>query len=221
MSLFDLCELLNFKPKQIALNGKLSIAFGARGRGANLAHFEPNTYTINLTRYARPKKGSTKEKGFDRTKLLVQSGGVGALAHEFAHAIDYYGGEYLQKTASGALSGGRLLRIRTDKVIMTNKTPEGQMEKIIHKIIWKSDKQHSPYFLRLKKANLTDYYFRRNELFARAFESYIHYKLAKKTQKNIFLAESKYDLELYLSPKEIKPIEKDMDELLALIRKRL
>ncbi|HSH64392.1 MAG TPA: hypothetical protein VLB84_01020, partial [Bacteroidia bacterium] len=56
LALFDLWRLLGFSPKQIGIKNKLSVAFGARGRGKALAHFEPATFVINLTRYGRPKK---------------------------------------------------------------------------------------------------------------------------------------------------------------------
>lgn len=62
----DLTELLEIDRKHIGFNGKLGLAFGARGSGQACAHFEPAYNAINLT----------------RTK------GAGALAHEWAHALD-------------------------------------------------------------------------------------------------------------------------------------
>lgn len=221
LALFDLQQVLGFSPKTISLNKKVSVAFGARGRGNALAHFEPDTFAINITRYSRPSKILTNKRNFDRTDLLTLSGGVGSLAHEFGHALDYYGGMFLEKTDSGALSGGRSEREKPNLLLMKKNSLEGLMEKLLYQIIWKTDKKHSTYFERLKKANLSDYYFRRNELFARAFETYVHYKMQKKKYKNIFLAETKYDPKVYLNIAEMKKLEPDFDKLINAIKKEL
>ncbi|MBC5832232.1 LPD5 domain-containing protein [Vibrio metschnikovii] len=70
-ALMDLAELVNIPPKAISLNGKLGLAFGARGSGKAKAHYEPGNVVINLT----------------KTK------GAGSLAHEWFHALDNYFGK--------------------------------------------------------------------------------------------------------------------------------
>lgn len=45
---------------------RLAIAFGSRGKGNALAHYEPSRAVINLTKMK----------------------GAGSLAHEFGHALD-------------------------------------------------------------------------------------------------------------------------------------
>lgn len=73
-SLMDLAKLMGVSPRAIALNGKLGLAFGARGKGgqnAAAAHFEPGTFVINLTKKS----------------------GQGSLAHEWFHALDYHFGK--------------------------------------------------------------------------------------------------------------------------------
>lgn len=219
LALFDLHHILDFSPKEISLHNKLSVAFGARGRGNALAHFEAETFAINITRYSRPKAGSTKRKGFDRTDLLTAGGGIGSFAHEYGHALDYFGGMFLDKTDSGALSGGRSERVKQNVQLLKENSLEGLMEKLIAKIIWKNQKEHTLYYERLKKAKLSEYYFRRNELFARAFETYVHYKMQKKKYKNIFLAETKYNPRYYLSIPEIRKLEKDFDTLIEALKK--
>ena len=67
-ALADLSLLLQVDPKNIGLNGTLGIAFGARGEGNALAHFEPGEEVINLTRMK----------------------GAGSLGHEWIHALDRY-----------------------------------------------------------------------------------------------------------------------------------
>ena len=63
----DLADVTGLPDSAISLGGKLGLAIGARGKGTALAHYEPGTQVINLT----------------RTK------GVGSLAHEWAHAFDH------------------------------------------------------------------------------------------------------------------------------------
>lgn len=219
LALYDLHRVIDFKPHQISLGGKLSVAFGARGRGSALAHFEPETFAINITRYSRPKKGSHNHSGFKRIKLLTASGGVGSFAHEFAHALDYYAGKYIKVSKGGALSHGRSTRIYPDKKLMLEINSSGQMERLLNKIIWKSEGKHSAYYERLlKNKTLTKYYFYRNELFARAFEVYIQYKMAKRKYKNIFLAETKYASDTYLTLSEMKGLEKNFDQLINAIK---
>lgn len=63
----DLSAVLGVEPGDVSLNGRLALAFGARGRGGRAAaHYERDKKAINLTKYA----------------------GGGSLAHEWAHALD-------------------------------------------------------------------------------------------------------------------------------------
>lgn len=65
-ALLDLSKALSISPTDISLGGRLSIAFGSRGSGDALAHYEPNREVINLTKMK----------------------GAGSLAHEWGHALD-------------------------------------------------------------------------------------------------------------------------------------
>ena len=70
-ALMDMAAVLGIPPKAISLNGRLGLAFGARGKGgvnAAAAHYEPDTIVINLTK----------------------GGGPGSLGHEWWHALDNY-----------------------------------------------------------------------------------------------------------------------------------
>jgi hypothetical protein len=69
--LMDLAEIMGVPPKAMSLNGSLGMAFGARGGGRFLAHYEPGKLVINMTKLR----------------------GGGSLAHEWAHAMDHYFGE--------------------------------------------------------------------------------------------------------------------------------
>lgn len=118
LALYDLTNILGFAPAKLSLKKKITVAFGARGRGSALAHFESDTFAINITRYKRPAKGSTLRPSFDRTKLLIASGGVGSFAHEYGHALDYFGGTFVERGAGSALSEGRSARVRPNKALM-------------------------------------------------------------------------------------------------------
>lgn len=62
-----LAETFGVERSQIAINGTLSLAFGARGISKAAAHYEPGLRVINLTRMS----------------------GAGSLMHEYFHALDH------------------------------------------------------------------------------------------------------------------------------------
>ena len=74
-SFYDIAEALDINPKCISLpglsRGGLSIAFGARGRGNAVAHYEPLLEVINITKIR----------------------GAGSLGHEWGHALDHFIGQ--------------------------------------------------------------------------------------------------------------------------------
>lgn len=75
----DLAIALDIKDEDISLGNRLNIAFGARGSGSALAHYEPDREVINLTKMK----------------------GAGSLAHEYGHALDNIFssvGDYLSET---------------------------------------------------------------------------------------------------------------------------
>lgn len=67
----DLANVLGLPPKAMSLDGKLGMAFGARGTARGVAHYEPSQVVINMTKIK----------------------GAGAMAHEWGHALDHYFGE--------------------------------------------------------------------------------------------------------------------------------
>jgi len=69
----DLADALQITDEDISYNGSLSIAFGARGSGNAVAHYEPMRSVINLTKMR----------------------GAGSLAHEWWHGLDDYLGKKL------------------------------------------------------------------------------------------------------------------------------
>lgn len=96
-----LAEILGIEENQIALNGTLSLAFGARGTGgkkAAMAHYEPARKVINLTRLS----------------------GAGSLAHEYGHAVDnFLGGGFDYRTPGSALIE-KMKRVKGEKAIQSS-----------------------------------------------------------------------------------------------------
>jgi hypothetical protein len=79
-ALHDLARIFDVPPKALSLNGTLGVGFGSRGRGGKVAaHYEPHLMVINMTKVS----------------------GAGALAHEWAHALDHYLGETDSANAYG------------------------------------------------------------------------------------------------------------------------
>lgn len=221
IALFDMHKAIGFTPKQLSIKGKLSVAFGARGRGKALAHFEPGSFAINLTRYSRPAPVKKRSKGFKRVDQILKDGGVGAFAHEYGHALDYYGGLHVEKGDTFGLSRDDSTDTRPDTNLMKKNTLRGLMEKLLYKIIWKNSTSFSPYYERLKKAAVGKYPIQRNEIFARSFEVYVQYKLGLKKYKNVFLNQVKYSPAFYLTIPEMKKIEKEYDALINALKKHL
>ncbi len=103
-ALKDLAAALQISDKDIAFQGTLAIAFGARGSGNAAAHYEPLRKVINLTKMH----------------------GAGSLAHEWWHGFDdYLGGKM---GANGFLSDQPRLYPLFAKLVETMKykpeTPE-------------------------------------------------------------------------------------------------
>jgi len=206
----DLNITLGFK-NNIGLFQTLSVAFGARGQGKALAHFEPNTFAINLTRYHRADKArGTKEQRFFGT------GGIGSLAHEYGHALDYFFGQYVSKSVS--LSGGDRTYTHFTKEQLTkgDKLVQG-MNRVINACIWdKKKKGWSDYYKNLKlQFEGKEYWFRHNEIWARLFEQYVGYCLKKKHIDNFFLAKLKYEAKQYLPAHDFKRVYPLIRQLLS------
>lgn len=104
-ALMDLAKTLGVHPTAIGLNGRLGIAFGARGHGKASAHYEPNECVINLTK----------------------TRGAGSLAHEWWHALDHYlnnGNKLLTENCSFMNSRFVQITPAVDRLISVIKTSD-------------------------------------------------------------------------------------------------
>lgn len=221
IALYDIHKAIGFAPDKVGLTGRLGVAFGARGYGGTKAHFAAHSFTINLNRYSRPPKQKLRSEKYSRLNLMFLSGGVGSFVHEYGHALDYFGGLHIERGETLSLSRDDSTNPAPKKELLNKNTLRGLMEKLLFKIIWKNNKQHSPYYQRLEKAATKDYYLQRNEIFARAFEVYVSYKFHKAGHYNVFCSKLKYAKGFYLEYPEMKKLEPDFDRLLAAIKKHL
>jgi len=236
IALFDLVKITGIQ--KVGLGKLVGIAFGARGRKGALAHFEPDTNMINITRFheaktvkdflGRPVFGN-KTTDMIKPVLFEQTGGMGSLAHEYGHSLDYIFGGYVEVDPARkdrSLTNGRST---TDKATTTAApgTMRSLTAEIINSLIWENQAKKDIYTTFYAKLNiavsakvLSPYWIRQNELFARTFEAYIQMKLEKKGVENSFLTHKKYDSWVYPDGLLLKKIEPVMDRLLAMMAKR-
>lgn len=110
--MMDLARVLGVPPKAISLNGELGIAFGARGSGGAAAHYEPSKIVINLTK----------------------TNGAGALAHEWAHAMDdYFGRQATGGMPAKYISEGTTGTVRPEVIEAWQSTMSTMLERIAAK----------------------------------------------------------------------------------------
>ncbi len=193
LSLHHLALLFNLKDEQIGLNKKLSIALGARGSGGAKAHYEPlERSVINLT----------------KTK------GIGSLAHEFAHAIDNLISFHTGDKKQSYVSGGRATRKGYDESIAKNGNYfEKQFEDFFN-VLYFDKKGNATAFSQYLTSTNNDYLNRRNEVFARTLEVYVHYKLNEQGIKNEFLVKRNYQNKVYPNINLVLQVSKYIENII-------
>lgn len=246
LALYDLEKVLKFN-NDIGF-GALSIGYGSRGAKRALAHYEPVSNYINISRERRRDKYPM----YDKEQLREYMSGFGSLAHEYGHFLDYYFGRK-SGGRSMALTGGtvtlppvpiRYSPLKHDpkfyrdffyrSIIQSslNKYREA-MYIIFYKLFVQKNGRPTSYYTRLytyASQGGGKYWIRLNEVWARLFEVYVLYKLRKINITNkILVAEGKgkYSAEffnkkinpVYVTLTELKKVEKDIDNLINLFKK--
>jgi hypothetical protein len=215
--LFDLNKVLKFKSNNLGLDNTLGVAFGARGQRGAVAHYEPSTNIINMTRYYDADKFITPPS---KAVRFVESGGVGSFAHEYGHFLDFFFGSKVEPHAIHySLTGGTSTnpkRVVYDK----KKYPiRYAMEDLLQAAYWDASKTKPSTFLkRIESYSNKPYYVQRTEILARLFEQYIAYKLKQNGISNSFLTDTKYTRVVYMTPTELKRVVPLFDRLLVLMR---
>lgn len=151
-SLTDLSSILSLPASWLGLGG-IGIAFGARGKGGALAHYETDLRVINLTR----------------------NKGASSLGHEWLHALDHRLGKSIYGGSGFASSGvSRRSAPESEKMVSVFNT----LKQIISEI---TDRKNSEYYRRSQLVQgikgSRNYWTTRHELLARAFESFLQDKL--------------------------------------------
>lgn len=189
-TLKDLAKIMG--SKNIGFEGRIGIAFGARGRGGRVAaHYEPGSDMINLTK----------------------TNGDHSLAHEYGHALDYDFGRYVdQHSIISSLSGGDSVGYQLPK------NENGQLRYLVNKII--DNIKATDSYSRLKFAS--DYWHERTEVFARFFEQLCCYILRDKPNIFLTKTWKTYiSLKAYLTESDFKKVLPDGMRLLAEMSKFL
>lgn len=162
-ALMDLSSVLGCAPSALSLDGKLGLAFGARGTGgrnAAAAHYEPLQVVINLT------KGN----------------GAGSLAHEWFHALDNMVG---RKTGAATAMATGLAPGRSANLTFEDRAPVEALARLGNQL------RSAPVSSRCRTADRyrsSPYYSLPEEISARAFESWVIDRLARKGGRNDYLA---------------------------------
>lgn len=122
VTLRDMAQILGIPHAKMGIHGKLSLAFGSRGRGGRAAAFYQVRYVvINLTK----------------------TYGRGTLVHEYGHAIDFL---------SGAHSSPNSIRKTPDYDGKRPGTTAWNMEKVLDLVLWDSPGVPSSYQKWLQKS---------------------------------------------------------------------
>lgn len=225
LSMLDLNRVTRFKTLSIGQN-MLSVSFGSRGSGGALAHFEPSTLVINITRYKRQdviKKqieawGGIAPREIPKLWRFLNTGGIGSFAHEYGHFLDYYVGNFIEPVKGYQFLSGRSHSVSTKKVIYSNNYPLHLLcENIMQNIYQDKNGNRSRYMKKI--SGMGDYINMRQEIFARVFEQYVFEKLKSQKRVNKFLAKRKYNRAVYLRPTELRILMPMIDQLMGEIRR--
>lgn len=189
---------------------KLAIAFGSRGKGGALAHYEPGRKVINLTKLK----------------------GAGCLAHEFGHAFDHYLFGLCGYT--GGLVGVNepflsYVAKPSEYDRVEHKAPEitNAMAQVTKAMRYKNACTRTMFYqsaLALDKSRKRPYYSSIIEMFARCFESYIEDKLHEYGMQSQYLVHSTRnnsiygDLAPYPTGEERMAINQAIENLINIVR---
>lgn len=163
-ALMDLAGVIGIPARALSLNGTLGLAFGARGKGgknAGAAHFETGTIVINLTKGA----------------------GAGSLAHEWFHGLDNYFARQRGAPIGFATVEAKAGDAHRDLPMRTEM--RGAFLRLVKAITDTGIKARSDA---LDKLRSKAYWGTKEEMSARAFESYVIAKLGEAGAANDYLA---------------------------------
>ena len=230
-ALTDLADVTGLHPKDIALDGKLGLAIGARGKGNASAHYEPGTQVINLTR----------------------ASGVGALAHEWGHAFDHMLNDYgtsakgMDAKSSGNYMSGDFqypykIHNPSDQPLYNatgketglrpgftlKERPKAEIRKAYGKW-WEASQKYRDRLRKyldgevsdgkMSRSKADDYWGSKHEVFARSFERHVMHKLETDGKENTYLAGLGGNHPLWPSKEEAAEMADTFDGIMEAYRK--
>lgn len=160
-AMFDLCQVLRMPAPAASLWGRAGLAFGSRGMGPGvLGHFEPKAFVVHMDGWS----------------------GAGVLAHEFGHALDSAMAHAAGLGEAAFLSEGVAAGWREDALAR-------MLAEVYEACIKDRDGLPSSF---LQDSRKLDGYGRAYwatpvEMFARAFECWVHDALKGRGRRNDFL----------------------------------
>ncbi|WP_286715333.1 LPD1 domain-containing protein [Marinobacter sp. tcs-11] len=218
----DLAKLLDVPPRALSLGGTLGLAFGSRGKGgrrAALAHFEPANNAINLTRMK----------------------GAGSMAHEYGHAFANYLFR-VSRGVEGSRAPGDITNVMDRQLQSASEVLAGNLREPVAQAIAEVLKsiRYTPVEGDKPKVSLfvsgaihadnedgrkpdKRYWATIEELFARAFETYVSVALKEKFPgfRNDFLVRDDKLKTWGFTPHEIREAaDKTKDALKAQVAER-
>ena len=207
----------------------LIVTFGARGQGRALAHYETNSFIINLTRFPVV---------FNKLDNRINLGGGNSFAHEYFHFLDNVmaltqlkGYNYISEVGSitgmqyqipTALKNDKLCNAFKDVLdIIRFGTKENSIKAYETKATVFNDKEGviTDYMkLLMKTVDTTawSYWANNMELMARAFEVWVKHKVAVRDKLGL-LTKGKYNSNVYLSGNHARQVFVAMDKLMNII----
>lgn len=225
VSFLDLNYVLKFPSHNIGFN-KLNLAIGARGAGKALAHYEPDTDTINITRYHRKDKEGYKGTPGDESlslHLFIETGGIGSFAHEYGHFLDRSWSLFFDRQ-SGTFWRDLILDYSGPEL---QDKPENYFHIVINTVV-NDEKtgQRRAWFKEMYEKvqghlGYGSYWYRPTEIFARTFEVYVQMKLKDLNVKNVFLTKTKYESFVYPDKATMKKVIPKIDKILKVYREKL
>ncbi len=207
--LSDLADVLGLEPQRLALGGRLALAIGSRGKGWGAAHYEPDREVINITKFAGG--GSlAHEWGHAMDNMLAKwalpKGRQSVVATpEGVRGVFVTLGDVPDADKDLITAMNRLQSYMTwgeaDAYIKLNEHSELQRkpyyertnEEKLALIKLEGELRSisgSTYYKSSRAMTKSDsgYWTSPEEMFARAFESYVHDKLADDGRVNTYLA---------------------------------
>lgn len=211
-------QLLNCFENILEKENVLGICAASRGFSNYAAHFETTNNAINIT-----------------AKSIKQTTGV--FAHEFGHFLDLFIGKNINKQINQKFELepnnselGIHLKWSKDQYLTSIKIKEESIQNPLYssfknfldKTLKDNDGNKTEFYknnIKADEGKTTPYFNTRVELFARAFESMVYWKMQNSDIIDTFLVKIQEQGGVYLNKEEFIALEKDFDNFILEYKK--